>query len=283
MTSERPLSERVSVCIPCRNEERTVGPLVKAVLDDAAALDLVDELIVIDDRSTDATAASAAAAGAAVFSVDAFAETRNGVGKGNAMWAGVQASVGDIIVWLDGDLRNASGGWITELVTPLLADPSVELVKATFVRPTDARGQGGGRTTELVARPLLAMFFPDLAALDQPLVGEAAVRRSLVEDTGLACGWGVEIALLIDTLLLHGASAIRQADLGTRHHRHRPVRQLSQQAAEIMATVLLRAGLTDAEALTTAWSSGPTRSVELNLDHRGGDRRRATARPCRSR
>lgn len=261
----------VSVCLPCHNEQRTIGAIVEQLLGDVGPLGgVLDELIVVDDRSTDSTAAKAEAAGARVVSVDDFDDTRAHRGKGNALLATARASRGDVLVWLDGDLRHTSGRWIIDLAAPLLQEPSLQLVKASFNRPADAGGQGGGRTTELVARPLLAMFFPELTRVHQPLVGELAVRRSLLRTTGLDSGWGVEIALLIDTLRLHGPDAIGQVDLGVRHHRHRPVRQLTRQAAEIIATVLIRAGVCDEAALQANWLAGAGEQPPLNLGHAGG-------------
>ena len=233
----------VSVCIPCRDEAATIGSLVsvirKELMDEAG---IVDELIVLDDRSTDDTALVAAHAGARVVSIDdVHAEHGNGHGKGNALWATLLVSSGDVVVWCDGDVTSFEPDWVAKLIAPLLDDSTVAMVKARYHRPT--RYGGGGRTTELVARPLMSRFFPSLTGLAQPLSGEYAARRDVLEQIEFVQGWGVEIALLIDIAESHGAPAIGQVDLGSRLHRHRSLHSLSVQAAEVMATMLERVGV----------------------------------------
>lgn len=233
-------STTVSVCIPCRDEAATVGGLVSSIRHDLLErVPLVDELIVIDDRSTDDTASVAASAGARVVNIDDV-HTRHGVGhgKGNVLWASLDVSDGDIVVWVDGDITSFTSDWITRMVLPMLDDPTVMLVKALADRPT--RMGGGGRTTELVARPLMSLYYPELTGLHQPLAGEYAGRRSALEQIPFVQGWGVEIAMLIDIARVFGADAIAQVDLGTREHRHRSLHALSVQAAEVMATMLGR-------------------------------------------
>ncbi len=161
-----------------------------------------------------------------------------GHGKGNVLWASLAASKGDFVVWLDGDVTSFQPDWIVKLLAPLIDDDTVALVKATFHRPTQLGG--GGRTTELVARPLLSLYFPELIGLHQPLAGEYAGRRSVLEQLPFVEGWGVEIAMLIDIARLYGAEAIAQVDLGVREHRHRSLHALSVQATEVMATMLGR-------------------------------------------
>lgn len=238
----------VSVCIPCRDEAATIGPLVSVIrhelMDDVG---IVDELIVLDDRSTDDTAIVAAHAGARVVSIDdVHGEHGNGHGKGNALWATLLVSRGDIVVWCDGDVTSFEPDWVIKLVSPLLNDPTVAMVKALYHRPT--KYGGGGRTTELVARPLMSRFFPALTGLAQPLSGEYAARRDVLEQLEFVQGWGVEMALLIDIANEHGASAIAQVDLGSRLHRHRSLHSLSVQAAEVTATMLDRAQVVSAES-----------------------------------
>lgn len=233
-------STTVSVCIPCRDEAATVGGLVSSIRHDLLErVPLVDELIVIDDRSTDDTASVAASAGARVVNIDDV-HTRHGVGhgKGNVLWASLDVSDGDIVVWVDGDITSFTSDWITRMVLPMLDDPTVMLVKALADRPT--RMGGGGRTTELVARPLMSLYYPELTGLHQPLAGEYAGRRTALEQIPFVQGWGVEIAMLIDIARVFGADAIAQVDLGTREHRHRSLHALSVQAAEVMATMLGR-------------------------------------------
>ena len=257
----------VSMCIPCRDEAATVGPLVAAVRRDLIDRHpVIDELIVVDDRSTDETASVAADAGATVVSIDTIhAEHGVGHGKGNALWASMLASRGDVIVWCDGDVTSFTPEWVVHLAAPLLVDDELALVKAKYRRPTVSGG--GGRTTELVARPLLSLFAPELAALAQPLSGEFAGRRVLLEQIPFVEGWGVEIAMLLDIADRYGPSAIAQVDLGERHHRHRSLHSLSVQAAEVMASALARLNVKAAvspELLVRADGS----HVPLNLAER---------------
>ena len=230
----------VSVCIPCRDEAATIGPLVSVIRSELMQrYALVDELIVLDDRSTDETAHVASGAGATVVSIETVhAKYGVGHGKGNALWASLDASSGDFVVWIDGDITSFEPHWITRLLAPMLDDDSVALVKALSHRPTQLGG--GGRTTELVARPLMSLYFPELTGLHQPLAGEYAGRREVLEQLAFVQGWGVEMAMLIDVAQRFGPEAIAQIDLGTREHRHRSVHALSIQAAEVMATMLKR-------------------------------------------
>jgi len=241
--AEAKAGRTVSVCIPCRDEAATIGPLVSVIRRELmGSNNIVDELIVLDDRSTDDTARVAAHAGARVVSIDDVHATHGwGHGKGNALWATLLVSHGDFIVWCDGDVTSFEPDWVVKLLSPMLDDESVALVKALYHRPT--RYGGGGRTTELVARPLMSMYFPELTGLAQPLSGEYAGRRDVLERLVFQQGWGVEIAMLIDICRLYGPEAIAQVDLGTREHRNRSLQSLSVQAAEVMATMLSRAGI----------------------------------------
>jgi len=230
----------VAVCIPCRNEASTIGELVSKIRPLLAGPNpLVDELVVLDDRSQDGTGHVARQAGARVVHIDeVHALYGRGNGKGNALWATLAASTGDFVIWCDGDVTSFEASWVTRLVMPLLLEHDLALVKGCYARPTD--NGGGGRTTELVARPLISLFFPDLAGLHQPLSGEYAVRRDMIEQLPFVEGWGAEIAMLIDVADRFGAQAIGQVDLGTRIHRHQDLHSLSRQAAEVMATLLAR-------------------------------------------
>ncbi|MBI4934834.1 MAG: glucosyl-3-phosphoglycerate synthase [Actinobacteria bacterium] len=230
----------VSVCIPCRDEAATVGPLISTIRNELVRrVPLVDELIVLDDRSTDDTAAVAIGAGARVVDInEVHAQHGVGHGKGNALWASLVASEGDFVVWIDGDITSFEPSWIVRLLAPMLDDETVALVKSLSHRPT--RLGGGGRTTELVARPLMSLYYPELTGLHQPLAGEYAGRRTVLEQLPFVQGWGVEIAMLIDIARTYGPESIAQIDLGTREHRHRSLHALSVQAAEVMATMLAR-------------------------------------------
>jgi glucosyl-3-phosphoglycerate synthase len=230
----------VSMCIPCRDEVATIGSLVRAIrttLVDGSGV--VDELVVLDDRSTDDTAVVAERAGATVVPIsDVHDRYGVGHGKGNALWATLAASTGDFVVWCDGDVTSFRPDWVAHLLAPLLDDDTVALVKARYDRPTHAGG--GGRTTELVARPLLSLYVPDLTGLHQPLSGEFAGRRDVLEQLPFVEGWGVEIAMLVDVAERYGAESIAQVDLGVRRHRHRSLHELSVQAAEVTASLLSR-------------------------------------------
>jgi glucosyl-3-phosphoglycerate synthase len=224
---------RVAVCIPARNEEATVGGITAAAARLRAA-GLVHQVVVVDDASEDATAARALSAGATVCT------SSGGPGKGQALAAAVAACDADILVFLDADVTNFSAHFITDLVDPLLRDASLHLVKASYERPLGGVAGEGGRVTELLARPLLRRLYPELAAIRQPLAGECAVRRSVLEGLTLANGYGVEIGLLIDIYLQHGLRAIAEVGLGERVHRNRPLNQLAGHADDILDAVANR-------------------------------------------
>jgi glucosyl-3-phosphoglycerate synthase len=257
----------ITLCFPCRNEAATIGKLVTSSRKQLVeATGLVDELVVLDDRSTDDTPAVAAAAGAKVVHIDAVHAAHGiGHGKGNALWASLVATHGDFVVWCDGDVTSFTPDWVVRLLAPLVADESVNLVKASYHRPTNLGG--GGRTTELVARPLLSLFAPGLAALAQPLSGEFAGRRTALEAVPFVQGWGVEIAMLFDIAQTFGVASITQVDLGVRRHRHRSLHELSIQAAEVMATALSRID-SDLRAVAPALTRADGSVVPLNLAER---------------
>jgi glucosyl-3-phosphoglycerate synthase len=234
---------RISVCLPARNEAATIAPICEVIADQLMGEHgLVDELLVLDDGSSDFTAAVATAAGAEVLAAaDVLPDLGPRRGKGQVLWASIAACTGDIIVWCDSDLVGFDAHYITGLVAPLLDDPTVDLVKGYYLRLSDEIGRGGGRTTELMARPLLSRYFPALATLRQPLGGECAARRSLLEQLPFVESYGVEVGLLIDAACRVGVDALVQVDLGVRTHRHRSLLDLSEQAGEILTVVLDRA------------------------------------------
>jgi glucosyl-3-phosphoglycerate synthase len=206
---------------------------------------------VMDDNSIDHTAEVATAAGARVVRVtDVLTSVGPGVGKGNALWASVAVAGSDVIVWCDGDLVSFTPDYVRRLVAPFVIDPNVAMVKGYYDRPLDAVGSGGGRNTELVARPMFRLLFPELADITQPLAGEYAIRRSVARRVPFAQGYGVEAGLLIDVAALVGAGSIGEVDLGVRRHRHRTLEELGRQSAQVMHAILLRAGL--AESRMTA-------------------------------
>jgi glucosyl-3-phosphoglycerate synthase len=242
--AERKGSTTVSVCLPARNEARTVGPIVTAIRQRLMErIELVDELIVVDDHSTDATAAVAQNAGATVVDASTVLTDHDlGPGKGEALWKSVHASTGDLIVWCDSDITDFDTRFVTGLLGPLIEDPGVAFTKGFYERQ-EHDGVGGGRVTELTARPLLQLLFPDLASVVQPLSGEYAGRRSVLERLPFTVGYGVDLGLLIDVHRLVGSEAMVQVDLGRRQHRNRPLVELAPQALSVLQKGLERAGV----------------------------------------
>ncbi len=234
----------VSVCLPARNEAATVGDVVtslrKALVVDVA---LVDEVVVVDDHSTDGTALVAAEAGARVVDArEVLAHHGPGHGKGEAMWKSLHESTGDVVAWVDADIVDFDPSFVVGLLGPLLTDPDIDFVKGHYARPEND-GLGGGRVTELVARPLLSQFFPDLAHVAQPLSGEYAGRRRLLERLPFVAGYGVDVAILIDAARQVGVERLAQVDLGIRNHRNRTLDELGPMALAVSQAILDRAGV----------------------------------------
>ncbi|MFK4037255.1 glucosyl-3-phosphoglycerate synthase [Nonomuraea wenchangensis] len=237
----------VSVVLPARDEESTVGDIVTVIRRELVErAPLVDEILVVDSNSTDATAERARAAGARVVAQnDVLSHLPPLTGKGEALWKGLAASSGDIVVFVDADLRSFGAHYIAGLVGPLLVDAGVHFVKATYERPyigadgIPQRG-GGGRVTELVARPLINLFWPELAGFAQPLGGEYAARRAVLEQVPFVTEYGVEFGLLVDLLDLVGLDAMAQVDLGHRTHTHQDMSALGRMAGQIMLTAWSR-------------------------------------------
>jgi glucosyl-3-phosphoglycerate synthase len=229
-----------SVCLPARNEAATVGQIVARI----AAHPLVDEVVVVDDHSDDGTGEAAAAAGATVVrAAEVLTAYGSGPGKGQALWKAVASSTGDVIAFCDADLRDFQPHFVTGLLGPFLLDPSLGFLKAYYQRATDGSPRGGGRVTELVARPLLHLLFPHLADMVQPLAGEFAARRDVFERLPFVEGYGVDIGLVIDAAEACGIDGLAQVDLGTRKHRNRPLDDLGPMATVVLMTMLRRAGI----------------------------------------
>ena len=233
----------VSVCLPARDEAATIGEIVEQIIDDLVeGCGLVDEVLVLDDHSIDDTACVAEKAGARVLSVDSvLPELGPGAGKGEALYKSVAAADGDLIVWCDADIVDFASHFVVGLLGPLLVQPEIGFVKGFYDRPIDGSPHGGGRVTELMARPVIAALFPHLASIVQPLSGEYAGRRSLLEQLPFVQGYGVDLGLLIDIADREGTETIAQVDLGLRRHRNRPLDELSPQALAVLQAALARA------------------------------------------
>jgi glucosyl-3-phosphoglycerate synthase len=247
LRAKRRGGHRVSVVLPARDEEETVGALVADIARRwMHAVPLVDELLVVDSDSTDATAAVARAAGAdVVATTEVLPAHGTRPGKGEALWKSLAATSGDLVVFLDADLIGDVAHYVPGLLGPLLTDPQVVYVKGCYTRPLSLGGvtrpTGGGRVTELTARPLLNALWPELAGFVQPLGGEYAGRRAALEQVPFVSGYGVEVGLLIDLLGAFGLGALAQVDLGVRQHGSQPDEALGAMAGEVVSAVLARA------------------------------------------
>lgn len=262
----------ISVVIPALNEAPTIGPIVSSLRSSLMdACELVDELVVVDADSSDETARLARAAGARVVrQSDVLPEAGSLPGKGEALWKGLAATTGDLVVYVDGDIVDFDERFVVGLVGPLLADATVLFSKAMYDRPISTGPTpgptGGGRVTELLARPLLAAFWPELSWLAQPLSGEYAGRRELLEQLPFVCGYGVELAMLVDIADSFGPEAIAQVDLAQRIHDHQPLDALGRMSAEILHVAINRLERAGKINLAVDLSS------QLSQPRRGNDR-----------
>jgi glucosyl-3-phosphoglycerate synthase len=248
----------VSVVLPALNEEETVASVVGTI--EPMLGGLVDELVVLDSGSTDDTAIRALAAGARVVSrEEALPELDPQAGKGEALWRSLAATTGDVVAFIDSDLIDPDPMFVPNLVGPLLTSDGVHLVKGFYRRPLMVSGRedanGGGRVTQLVARPLLAALRPDLSCVLQPLGGEYAGTRELLTQVPFAPGYGVEI----------GLDAIAQVNLGVRAHRNRPLTELASMSRQVIATLLSRCGVPDSGVgLTQFFADGRDFTARLS-------------------
>jgi glucosyl-3-phosphoglycerate synthase len=248
---------RVSVVLPALDEEATVGAIVAAIVPlTAGPSPLVDELVVMDSGSSDATIEVAAAAGARVVRrTEVVGDLEPLPGKGEVLWRALAATTGDVLCYIDSDLVDFDPAFVPALLGPLLVEDGVHLVKGFYRRPlrleTSEVDTGGGRVTELLVRPLLAALRPELASVVQPLGGEYAGTRELLESLPFAAGYGVEIGLLLDTHAERGLDAIAQVNLGVRKHRNRSLLQLGAMARQILAATLAHCGISDSGTALT--------------------------------
>jgi glucosyl-3-phosphoglycerate synthase len=236
----------VSVVLPALNEEATVAGVIASVLPLVGSV--VDDCVVVDSGSTDRTVAIAMQAGARVVPRDAvLSDLPCQPGKGEVLWRALAATDADVLVYLDSDLIDPDPGFVTALLGPILGEPDVHLVKGFYRRPLRLEsaevGTGGGRVTELLARPLLAALRPELAGVIQPLGGEYAVTREFAESVPFAAGYGVEIGLLLDAHARYGLDGLAQVNLGVRKHRNRSLLQLGVMSRQILGTALARCGV----------------------------------------
>jgi glucosyl-3-phosphoglycerate synthase len=235
------------VIIPTKECAATIAGVLRHTVGPLARAGAVDDVLVVDAASADETAEIARVWGARVLQQDeVLPEFGPALGKGDAMWRAVHATAGDIVCFLDGDTADPDPHHLQGLLGPLLTDPPVSLVKGAFERPLcvgDAEMPNeGGRVTELMARPLLNLHQPLLAGFSQPLAGEFAGRRALLEAIPFACGYGVETGVLIDALRLRGLDSLAECQLGTRRNRHQPLRALGEMAYAVLAAVENRLG-----------------------------------------
>jgi glucosyl-3-phosphoglycerate synthase len=233
----------VSICLPARDEARTIGPILERLVP-LRELGAVDQIVVVD-RSSDDTATIARQLGVDVYDQqELHPELGPVLGKGDAMWRALRVLTGEVICFLDADSERFGAHFACGLLGPLLCGHGVSFVKGFYRRPFRVGEltlpEGGGRVTELTARPLLNLFYPELAAIQQPLAGEVAARRSLLEQLPFATGYGVDIALLIDAYSAVGLQALAQVDLDVRQNAHQPLLELGPMAHAVLRAVASR-------------------------------------------
>jgi glucosyl-3-phosphoglycerate synthase len=269
--------QTVSICLPARDEAATIGPILEALMP-LRERGLVDQIVVVDD-STDGTADIARRLGAEVHAQSALVPELGRVqGKGDAMWRALSVLNGDVVCYLDADSLDLGEHYAVGLLGPLLTDPALQFVKGFYRRPWQdggvTRPEGGGRVTELTARPMLNRFFPELAQVRQPLAGEIAARRDLLTRLPFCCGYAVDVALLIDASRVAGAGALAQVDLDARQNQHQPLANLGRMAGAVLAGITSRIGadgrLTDrgADTLLSPSDDGAYETVDVGFVER---------------
>jgi glucosyl-3-phosphoglycerate synthase len=238
-------TDTISVCVPAREEAATIAGVVEPLVA-LRERGVVDQVVVVDASSADGTGAIAAAAGAEVFDEATLAPEFGPVaGKGDAMWRALSVLTGDLVCFVDGDTEEFHERFALGVLGPLVCEPGVQYVKGFFRRPfRDAAGAtaptGGGRVTELTARPLLQAFYPELAQVRQPLAGEMAGRRELLERVAFCTGYAIETGLLLDVYAEVGLDAMAQVDLCVRQNRHQSIADLAPMSAAVLAAVTTR-------------------------------------------
>jgi glucosyl-3-phosphoglycerate synthase len=237
-------TQSVTVCLPARECAATVGEIVGALvgLREAGA---IDEVVVIDAGSHDGTAALAEGAGAVVHQeAELLSEFGPVRGKGDAMWRALSVLRGELVCFLDADTHGFSAHFACGVLGPLVCEPGVSFVKGFYRRPFEQGGvslpEGGGRVNHLLARPALAVFYPELSGVRQPLAGEVAARRELLERLPFTTGYGVETAMLLDAWDLLGGEGVAQVDLEVHRNSHQPLASLSSMAQTVLATIAVR-------------------------------------------
>ena len=252
--------KKIAVCLPALNEAETIGTICEIISKDLTAFGFVDDLVVLDGGSIDDSAAIAAQNGARIVNVSAQP------GKGAALYESVKATTADFIIWCDADLTSFNASYITSLAKPLLEDPKAMLIKGYY----DRRGlenakTGGGRTTWLVAKPLISLLFPQLAHIKEPLIGEYSISRIAAERVPFFTGYGVELGLLLDVSREFGIDSVRQVNLGSnRVHKNQSLENLSVQAYEIITAALHKAELQPFHPPASQKPASPKDAKKLN-------------------
>ncbi|MGX6448612.1 glucosyl-3-phosphoglycerate synthase, partial [Patulibacter sp. S7RM1-6] len=263
---------RVSVVVPAKRTADTIGAILDATVAPLVRVGVVDEVVVVDAASDDGTADVAAAHGARVVQESAVRPDVGPCrGKGDAMWRALQVTDGDVVAFLDADTADPDPAHLRGILGPLLLDPTVAMVRGAFDRPyRSASGRtephGGGRVTELMARPLLNLHRPLLSGFRQPLAGEFAARRPVLEALPFPVGYGVEISTLMDALELVGLDALAEVDLGERQNRHQPLRDLGLMAYAVLCAVERRIHRDGPppHGLRLPWEDGAVRAVPVD-------------------